>query len=81
MDKLKMHSPNLTEEKVTRIYDLFPDCVVEVKEEAAGAEAKNLSALFSLPNSSLRYAIDFDLLRQELSDHIVDGPQERYQLN
>ncbi|MCB0920091.1 MAG: site-specific DNA-methyltransferase, partial [Actinobacteria bacterium] len=26
-------------------------------------------------------AIDFDLLRQELSDHIVDGPQERYQLD
>ncbi len=81
MDKLKMHSPNLTEEKVTRIYDLFPDCVVEVKEEAAEAEAKNLSAPFSLPNSSLRYAIDFDLLRQELSDHVIDGPQERYQLN
>lgn len=81
MDKLKMHSSNLTEEKVKRIYDLFPDCVVEIKDEAARAEAKNLSAPFNLPNSSLRYAIDFDLLRQELSDHIVDGPQERYQLN
>ena len=26
-------------------------------------------------------AIDFDLLRQELSDHVVEGPQERYQLD
>lgn len=26
-------------------------------------------------------AIDFDLLRQELSDHIVEGPQERYRLD
>ena len=25
--------------------------------------------------------IDFDLLRQELSDHVVEGPQERYQLD
>ncbi len=25
--------------------------------------------------------IDFDLLRQELSGHAVEGPQERYQLN
>ena len=26
-------------------------------------------------------AIDLDLLRQELSDHVVEGPHERYQLN
>ncbi|MBK6856125.1 MAG: site-specific DNA-methyltransferase [Microthrixaceae bacterium] len=26
-------------------------------------------------------AIDFDALRQELSDHVVDGPRERYQLD
>ena len=29
----------------------------------------------------LRLAVDFDQLRQELSDHIVEGPQERYQLD
>ena len=32
-------------------------------------------------NGKLKLAVDFDLLRQELSDHIVEGPQERYQLN
>ncbi|WP_344344393.1 site-specific DNA-methyltransferase [Agrococcus versicolor] len=30
---------------------------------------------------AVRRAIDFDALRQELSDHIVEGPQERYHLN
>ncbi len=65
MDKLKMHSPNLTEEKIARILDLFPSCVTEACDE----------------NGSLRQAVDFDQLRQELSDSIVDGPQERYHLN
>ncbi|VEC36257.1 putative type III restriction-modification system methylation subunit [Escherichia coli] len=29
----------------------------------------------------MKLAVDFDQLRQELSDSIVEGPQERYQLN
>jgi len=65
MDKLKMHSPNLTDENIARIRELFPACVTEATDE----------------NGKLRYAVDFDQLRQELSDHIVDGPQERYRLD
>ncbi|MBF0585405.1 site-specific DNA-methyltransferase [Prosthecochloris sp. N3] len=65
MDKLKMHSPNLTEEHIRKIRDLFPGCVTEAKDE----------------NGNLKLAVDFDLLKQELSDSIVDGPQERYHLN
>ena len=65
MEKLKMHSPDLTQENIAKIRDLFPDCVTEAKDE----------------NGKLRYAVDFDQLRQELSDHIVEGPQERYHLN
>ncbi len=65
MDKLKMHSPNLTEEHIRKIRDLFPGCVTEVKDE----------------DGNLKLAVDFDLLKQELSDSIVDGPQERYHLN
>ena len=60
-----MHSPNLTQENIARIRDLFPSCVTEVRRE----------------NGKLRLAIDFDQLRQELSESIVEGPQERYQLN
>ena len=44
---------------------LFPGCVTEARDA----------------NGKLKLAVDFDQLRQELSDHIVEGPQERYQLN
>ncbi|RDD31486.1 site-specific DNA-methyltransferase [Prosthecochloris sp. ZM] len=60
-----MHSPNLTEEHIRKIRDLFPGCVTEAKDE----------------DGNLNLAVDFDLLKQELSDSIVDGPQERYHLN
>lgn len=65
MEKLKMHSPNLTDENIAKIRDLFPGCVTEAEDE----------------NGKLRLAVDFDQLRQELSDHIVEGSQERYHLN
>ncbi|MGN5173493.1 site-specific DNA-methyltransferase [Aeromonas sp. 102P] len=65
MEKLKMHSPNLVEQNIEKLAELFPNCVTETK----GADGK------------LQQAIDFDLLKQELSRHIVEGPQERYHLN
>ncbi|MCB1149410.1 MAG: site-specific DNA-methyltransferase [Chlamydiia bacterium] len=65
MKKMKMHSPNLTQENIARIRELFPNCVTEAHDE----------------NGELRLAVDFDLLRQELSESIVEGPQERYHLN
>jgi adenine-specific DNA-methyltransferase len=64
MDKLKMHSPNLTAANIQRLAELFPNCVTEASDGKGG----------------VKKAIDFDLLRQELSEHIVEGPQERYQL-
>jgi adenine-specific DNA-methyltransferase len=33
MEKLKMHSPNLTQDNVARIRDLFPGCVTEAQRE------------------------------------------------
>jgi adenine-specific DNA-methyltransferase len=65
MEKLKMHSPNLTQDNFARIRDLFPSCVTEAKGE----------------DGSIKLAIDFDQLRQELSESIVEGSQERYQLS
>lgn len=65
MEKLKMHSPNLTQDNIARIRDLFPGCVTEAKDE----------------DGSVKLAVDFDQLRQELADSIVEGPQERYHLN
>lgn len=67
MEKMKMHSPNLINANIARIRELFPGCVTE--GTVKGEEGK------------VKYVVDFDLLRQELSDHIVEGPQERYHLN
>lgn len=66
MEKLKMHSPDLTQENIAKIRALFPGCVTEAKDEATG---------------QVRLAVDFDQLRQELSDNLVEGPQERYRLD
>lgn len=65
VDKLKMHSPDLTERNIDAIAELFPTVVTE-SLDADGNPIR---------------AVDFDALRQELSDHIVEGPQERYQLD
>lgn len=50
---------------IARICEIFPHCVTEAKN-AQGA---------------IKLAVDFDLLKQELSGQIVEGSQERYQLN
>lgn len=60
-----MTSPDLTAANVEKIAELFPGVVTE-SIDANGSPVK---------------AIDFDLLKQELSDHVVEGPQERYQLD
>lgn len=65
MDKLKMHSPNLTQGNIARIRELFPNCVTEAKDK----------------EGVVQFAVDFDQLKQELSESIVEGNQERYHLN
>lgn len=65
MDKLKLHSPNLTEANIEKIAELFPSCIVEAKDD----------------KGKLTRKIDFDQLRQELSDSVVEGAQERYRLD
>ena len=63
--KLKMHSPDLTEDNIAKIAALFPNCISESRDE----------------QGRLKQVVDFDLLRQELSDVIVEGEQERYRLD
>lgn len=65
MEKLKMHSPDFTEQNIARLAELFPNCVTEAEGE----------------DGQLKRAIDFDQLRQELSGTVVDGPRERYHLD
>ena len=63
MEKLKMHSVNKVDENIKRIGELFPNCVTERKNSQGEVE----------------YAIDFDVLKQELSSVVVEGNEERYQ--
>lgn len=65
MEKMDMQSPDFVEENIAKLAALFPGCVTETASK----------------DGKLKKSIDFDLLRQELSDHIVEGPQERYHLN
>ena len=65
MDKLKMHSPDLTQQNIDKLLELFPNCKTEKQGD----------------NGELIIGVDFDLLKQELSKNIVEGPEERYQLN
>jgi adenine-specific DNA-methyltransferase len=60
-----MQSPDLTERNIDTITELFPSVVTE-RLDKEGNPVR---------------AIDFDLLRQELSDHVLEGPEERYQLD
>ena len=63
MEQLKMHSLDKIAENVEKIATLFPNCITESADEYGG----------------LKRAIDFDMLKQELSDYVVEGLQERYQ--
>ena len=65
MEKLKLHSPDLTQANIEKLGQLFSNCVTEARDV----------------DGNVKRSIDFDLLRQELTGSIVEGPQERYQLN
>lgn len=63
-----MTSPDLTAANIDKIAELFPNVVTETVE---GEDETKV----------VKRAIDFDRLRQELSDHIVEGAQERYHID
>lgn len=58
-----MRTTNIVDENIKKIGELFPNCLTETLDE----------------NGRPQKAIDFDQLRQELSQNIVEGPEERYQ--
>lgn len=65
VEKLRMTSPDLTLTNIDKLAELFPSVVTETLDD----------------DGNPTRAIDFDLLRQQLSDHVVEGPQERYRLD
>lgn len=64
MNKLKMKSVDLTQANIDKIAELFPNVITEARDE----------------QGNVTRAIDFDLLKQELSDVLVESEKERYQL-
>lgn len=65
MELIEPGSPNLVEANLDLFAANFPSVMTETID-SSGRVVR---------------AVDFDLLRQELSDHVVEGPQERYQLD
>lgn len=63
MENLKMHTPDLADKNFKKLAALFPNAITETKDE----------------NGNVVRAIDADVLRQEISATVVEGPQERYQ--
>lgn len=65
MEKRALRRPDLTARNIERIAELFPQVITESRDQ----------------EGNVTLAIDFDQLRQELSDFVIDGPAERYQLD
>lgn len=64
MNHLTMKSTDLIQVNINKIAELFPNVITEARDE----------------HGKIKRAVDFDLLRQELSDVLVEGEKERYQL-
>lgn len=59
MEKMRLESLNLTSQNVEKIEALFPNCITESKDE----------------NGQLRKSVNFKMLKQMLSEDIVDGEE------
>lgn len=68
MEKLKMHTPDLADENFKKLAAMFPNAVTET-----------ITGYDENGKAIIERAIDADVLRQEISATVVEGPQERYQ--
>lgn len=59
MDKMRMESEDIQQENVKKIAAMFPNCVTEARDE----------------EGHLKKAINFEMLRQMLSDSVIDGDE------
>lgn len=59
MDKMRMESTDMTAQNIEKIGTLFPNCITETKDE----------------NGKPKKAINFDLLRQMLSNDVIEGDE------
>ena len=59
MEKMRMESVDMTEKNIEKIESLFPNCITEALDE----------------NGKLKKAINFEVLKQMLSNEIIDGDE------
>lgn len=59
MDKMKMESVDITAQNIEKIGALFPNCITETADK----------------NGKLKKAINFDMLKQMLSDEVAEGDE------
>ena len=65
MEKLELQSADVTAKNVDAIAALFPQVVTEGRDD----------------EGNIVHRIDFEALRQELSDYVVDGAKEAYHID
>jgi adenine-specific DNA-methyltransferase len=65
MDRLKVNSLDRVSAIKARLTELLPEVMTEAHDD----------------EGNLVSTVNLDALRQELADHVVEGPQERYQLD
>ncbi|WP_142413287.1 site-specific DNA-methyltransferase [Hathewaya massiliensis] len=70
MEKLKMQTKSKVDVNIETIEDLFPNTITE-----------RIKVYDENNKPIVEKAIDFDILKQELSKFIVEGKEERYQMN
>lgn len=59
MDKMRMESVDMTAQNIDKIGSMFPNCITETIDE----------------NGKPKKAINFELLKQVLSDEVIDGDE------
>lgn len=59
MDKMKLESADIISKNIKKIAELFPNCITETEDE----------------NGNLKKAINFDILKQDLSKDLVKGKE------
>ncbi len=59
MDKLHMQTPDFTQANIEKLAVLFPSCITEARDE----------------DGKLKKAVNFELLRQMLSDVVLEGDE------
>ena len=68
MKKLNLETKNLAKDKFIKLAELFPNAITEtiIGQDEDG-------------NDIIDRAIDADILRQEIAEHVIEGREERYE--